>query len=286
MEKRHTLTLNNGMKMPKMGMGTWYLGENKQTEETEIRALRAGIDAGIQLIDTAEMYGNGRSEKLIGKAIEGYDREKLFLVSKVLPNNAGRMHIFKSIQRTLSNLKTDYLDMYLLHWRGGIPLEETISCMEQLVKEGKIRSWGVSNFDTDDMEELFQISAGRHCAVNQVLYHLGSRGVEYDLLPWLKEHNVPLMAYCPLAQAGDLRKGLLENKVVKQVAKNHEVTEIQILLAFVLHQGNVIAIPRSGKAEHVLQNQKACEIILTDEEYAALDAAYPAPTHKTYLDIV
>lgn len=286
MEKRHTLTLNNGMKMPKMGMGTWYLGENKQTEETEIRALRAGIDAGIQLIDTAEMYGNGRSEKLIGKAIEGYDREKLFLVSKVLPNNAGRMHIFKSIQRTLSNLKTDYLDMYLLHWRGGIPLEETISCMEQLVKEGKIRSWGVSNFDTDDMEELFQIPAGRHCAVNQVLYHLGSRGVEYDLLPWLKEHNVPLMAYCPLAQAGDLRKGLLENKVVKQVAKNHEVTEIQILLAFVLHQGNVIAIPRSGKAEHVLQNQKACEIILTDEEYAALDAAYPAPTHKTYLDIV
>ena len=286
MEKRHTLTLNNGMKMPKMGMGTWYLGENKQTEETEIRALRVGIDAGIQLIDTAEMYGNGRSEKLIGKAIEGYDREKLFLVSKVLPNNAGRMHIFKSIQQTLSNLKTDYLDMYLLHWRGSIPLEETISCMEQLVKEGTIRSWGVSNFDTDDMEELFQIPAGRHCAVNQVLYHLGSRGVEYDLLPWLKEHNVPLMAYCPLAQAGDLRKGLLENKVVKQVAKNHEVTEIQILLAFVLHQGNVIAIPRSGKAEHVLQNQKACEIILTDEEYAALDAAYPAPTHKTYLDIV
>jgi len=286
MEKRHTLTLNNGMKMPKMGMGTWYLGENKQTEETEIRALRAGIDAGIQLIDTAEMYGNGRSEKLIAKAIEGYDREKLFLVSKVLPNNAGRMHIFKSIQQTLSNLKTDYLDMYLLHWRGSIPLEETISYMEQLVKEGKIRSWGVSNFDTDDMEELFQIPAGRHCAVNQVLYHLGSRGVEYDLLPWLKEHNVPLMAYCPLAQAGDLRKGLLENKVVKQVAKNHEVTEIQILLAFVLHQGNVIAIPRSGKAEHVLQNQKACEIILTDEEYAALDAAYPAPTHKTYLDIV
>lgn len=286
MEKKDTLTLNNGMKMPKIGMGTWFLGENKKTEETEIEALRAGIDAGIQLIDTAEMYGNGRSEKLIGKAIQGYDREKLFLVSKVLPNNAGRMRIFKSVQQTLKNLKTDYLDMYLLHWRGGIPLEETVSCMEQLVKEGKIKSWGVSNFDTEDMEELFQIKEGKHCAVDQVLYHLGSRGVEYDLLPWLEEHHVPLMAYCPLAQAGTLRRGLLENKVVKQVAQNHGVSEIQILLAFVLRQKNVIAIPRSTKADHVLQNQEACKIILTGEEYAMLDAAYKAPTHKTYLDIV
>lgn len=286
MEEKYTLKLNKGMEIPRLGMGTWFLGENKKTEEQEIKALRAGIDAGIQLIDTAEMYGSGKAEQLIGKAIQGYERDKLFLISKVYPHNAGRKHIFKSVQQTLKNLKTDYLDMYLLHWRGAIPLEETVACMEQLVKEGKIKSWGVSNFDTDDMEELFEIPEGTHCAVNQVLYHLGSRGVEYELLPWLEEHHVPLMAYCPLAQAGELRKELLENQTVKQIAEQHGVNEMQILLAFVLHQENVIAIPRSGKAEHVLQNQMVWDITLSDEEYAALNAAYPAPAYKTYLDIV
>lgn len=176
--------------------------------------------------------------------------------------------------------------LYLLHWRGGIPLEETVECMEQLVKEGKIRSWGVSNFDTDDMEELFSVPNGNHCVVNQVLYHLGSRGVEFDLLPWLKEHNVPLMAYCPLAQAGDLQKDLLQSSAVKEVARIHGITPMQVLLAFVLYKENVIAIPRSGKAEHVLQNLEAGKVHLTVEEYARLDAAFPAPRKKTYLDIV
>ncbi|MDY2627522.1 MAG: aldo/keto reductase [Lachnospiraceae bacterium] len=280
------LKLNNGMNMPRLGMGTWFLGENRKAQAAETEALRAGIDAGIRLIDTAEMYGSGKAERLIGRAIQGYDRSQLFLVSKVYPYNAGRKHIFHSLDQTLKNLGTDYLDMYLLHWRGAIPLEETVSCMEQLVGEGKIRSWGVSNFDTEDMEELFEIPAGKNCAVNQVLYHLGSRGVEYDLLPWLEEHHVPLMAYCPLAQAGDLRRGLLEHSAVRQAARNHGVSEMQILLAFVLHRKNVIAIPRSGKKEHVLQNQEVWKIVLSEEEYAALDAAFPAPCHKTALDIV
>lgn len=166
------IKLSNGMEMPRLGMGTWFLGENRSKDAEETAALRAGIDAGIRLIDTAEMYGDGRSEQLIGRAIQGYDRSRLFLVSKVYPHNAGRRKIFKSLQQTLKNLQTDYLDLYLLHWRGGIPLEETVECMEQLVKEGKIRSWGVSNFDTDDMEELFSVPNGNHCVVNQVLYHL------------------------------------------------------------------------------------------------------------------
>lgn len=274
------------MEMPRLGMGTWFLGEKKQKDDQETAALRAGIDAGIRLIDTAEMYGDGKSEQLIGRAIKGYDRSRLFLVSKVYPHNAGRRKIFKSVQQTLKNLQTDYLDLYLLHWRGAVPLEETVECMEQLVKEGKIRSWGVSNFDTDDMRELLSVPNGDHCVVDQVLYHLGSRGVEYDLLPWLEEHQIPLMAYCPLAQAGDLQKDLLKSSTVKEIAKIHNITPMQVLLAFVLYQPNVIAIPRSGKAEHVLQNWNARKIRLTDVEYGLLDKAFPAPKQKTYLDIV
>lgn len=280
------LQLNNGIHMPRLGMGAWLLGESKKTETEELEALQAGLDAGVRLIDTAEMYGNGRSEGLIGEAIKGYNRDHLFLVSKVLPQNAGKRHIFRSVEKTLKNLETDYLDLYLLHWRGSIPLEETVSCMEQLVKDGIIRSWGVSNFDTDDMEELFSIPAGRNCVVNQVLYHLGSRGVEYDLLPWLTKHKIPLMAYCPLAQAGDLRGELLSDESVRKVAETHGITKMQVLLAFVLYKKNVIAIPRSGKKEHVLQNWDVRRIELTEEEYHMLDDAFPAPQRKTYLDIV
>lgn len=284
MEKE--IRLNNGVMMPRFGMGTWFLGESKADEQAEIEAIRAGLDAGVRMIDTAEMYGEGLSEKLIGKAISGYDRKKLFLVSKVYPHNAGRKNMFRSIQQTLDNLQTDYLDLYLLHWKGEIPLEETISCMEHLIREGKIRSWGVSNFDTDEMEELFQIPDGDHCVVNQVLYHLGSRGVEYDLLPWMEKHGVPLMAYCPLAQAGDLRKDLLSNPTVKEIAAQKGITPMQLLLAFVMKKETVIAIPRSGKKEHVLENWKAADIVLDEKEYEALNAAYPPPTEKVELDIV
>ncbi len=282
----NSIRLKNGMKMPRLGMGTWMLGEHNTIYQQELKALRAGMDAGFTLIDTAEMYGNGLSEELIGEAIQGYNREKLFLVSKVYPYNAGRPRIYDSIDQTLRNLKTEYLDMYLLHWMGSIPLEETVESMEKLVKKGKIRSWGVSNLDTSDMKRLFAIPNGEHCQVDQVLYHLGSRGVEYDLLPWLSRYDTPMMAYCPLAQAGSLRRELLNNKAVKQIAMNRGITEMQVLLAFVLCQDNVIAIPRSGRKEHVLQNWNTREIQLTEEEYRMLDEAFPAPKHKTYLDIV
>lgn len=280
------ITLKNGMKMPRLGMGTWMLGEHPPIWQQEKKALRAGLDAGFTLIDTAEMYGNGLSEQLIGEALEGYQREKLFLVSKVYPHNAGRPQIYDSVNQTLRNLRTDYLDMYLLHWRGSIPLEETVDAMEELVKKGKIRSWGVSNLDTSDMKELYSVPNGDHCQVDQVLYHLGSRGIEYDLMPWLEEHQIPVMAYCPLAQAGSLQRSLLKSKAVQTVAKERGITPMQVLLAFVLQKENVIAIPRSGRTEHVLQNWEVRGVVLTEEEYKMLDQAFPAPNHKTYLDIV
>lgn len=283
---KQNIALSNGIMMPRLGMGTWFLGENKKTRKEEIEALRAGLDAGVMLIDTAEMYGEGLSEELIGEAIKGYDRSKLFLISKVYPQNAGSRRIFHSVQQSLKRLGIDYLDLYLLHWRGGIPLEETVACMEQLVREGKIKNWGVSNFDTDDMEELWSIPGGEHCAVNEVLYHLGSRGVEYDLLPWLRIHGVAMIAYCPLAQAGELQHALLSDLIIQNIAAAHNTSPIEILLAFVLHQEGVCAIPRSGKKEHVLQNIKGAEIVLSDEEIALISKRFPAPDHKIYLDIV
>ena len=280
------ITLKDGTKMPRLGMGTWYLGESAKTHDSEVSALRAGLDAGYELIDTAEMYGDGGAEKLIGDAIRGYDREKLYIVSKVYPHNAGRRRIEKSCEDTLRRLKTDYLDIYLLHWRGSIPLSETAECMEKLVASGKIRRWGVSNLDTADMQELLGVQYGKNCTVNQVLYHLGSRGVEYDLLPYLQRENIPLMAYCPLAQGGDLRRGLLSSKSLRTLAEKYGVTPHIILLAFVLHNKSTIAIPRSGNAKHIVENRKALDIDLTDEDMRLLNTEFPAPTRKTYLDIV
>ncbi len=281
-----TIALNNGSRMPRLGMGTWYLGEQPKRRVEEISALRAGMRAGCRLIDTAEMYGEGRAETLVGEAIQPFERENLFLVSKVLPQNAGTGRIFTSLNGTLKRLGTEYLDLYLLHWRGGIPLSETVECMEELVEEGKIKAWGVSNFDTDDMEDLFSVPRGNRCAVNQVLYHLGSRGIEYELMPWLDAHHVPVMAYCPLAQAGQLRRGLLASPVVKRIAFRHQISEMQVLLAFVLCRKDTIAIPRSGNKQHVLENWDARRVQLTEEDCALLDAAFPAPKEKEPLDIV
>lgn len=280
------ITLKNGLSIPRLGMGTWYLGEKLSVREEEIEALQRGIDCGMTLIDTAEMYGNGLSEQLVGQAVKGYRREDLFLVSKVLPQNAGESRIRRSLNHTLRMIRTDYLDLYLLHWRGSIPLAETVRCMEELVKEGKIRAWGVSNFDTDDMEELFAIPGGENCAVNQVLYHLGSRGIEYSLKPWMDAHGVALMAYCPLAQAGSLRRELMAHPVLNKIAGAHHITVIQLLLAFVLHKENVTAIPRSGNAAHVQANAETMEIRLSEEEWVEIDHAFPAPEYKCCLDIV
>lgn len=280
------VTLPDGAAVPAIGQGTWFLGEQRSQFEQERQALTAGVEAGMTLIDTAEMYGSGKAELLIGDTIAGMDRSRLFLVSKVYPHNAGRRQIFKSCMASLDRMGTDYLDLYLLHWRGGIPLEETVECMEQLKKEGKIRRWGVSNFDTSDMEELWRVPGGKNCAVNQVLYHVASRGIEYNLLPWMRERHVPLMAYCPLAQGGDLRRGLYENRVLRQIAAAHGVSISQVLLAFVVRDGSTIAIPRSSRKAHTLDNAGADKVKLTEAELAAIDREFPAPTRKVYLDIV
>ena len=280
------LKLKDGSQMPRLGMGAWCLGDDKARRNEEIEALQAGIEAGMTLIDTAEMYGSGRSEELVGEVIKDYDREKLFLVSKVYPHNAGKGNIENSIKNSLKRLGTDYLDMYLLHWRGSIPLSHTVQCMEELVRQGLIRSWGVSNFDTDDMKELMKVPDGKNCAVNQVLYHLGSRCIEYDLLPWQRENDIPVMAYCPIAQAGALRASLTESPVLKEIAERNKISVVQLLLMFVLKRDNIIAIPRSGKKEHVIENSRGLDFELSDEDMSLIDSAFPPPTKKTYLDIV
>ncbi|KAG5472183.1 hypothetical protein CUR178_02859 [Leishmania enriettii] len=286
MAARRAVRLPDGATAPALGQGVWMMGDIPAKRASELAALRAGMAAGMTLIDTAEMYGNGRSERLVAEAIKETPREQLFIVSKVLPQNASRAKIFQSCDASLQNIGTDYLDLYLLHWRGGVPLSETVTCMKELVRSGKIRRWGVSNFDVDDMEELWRVPGGDHCAANQVLYHLGSRGIEYDLIPWLTEHNVPVMAYCPIAQAGELNTELYKSAVVQGVAARHSATVTQVLLAFVMRSGHVIAIPRSSTPAHTTENAAAAGIVLTEEDIAELDAAFPAPTHKVPLDIV
>ena len=284
--KSQCVLLPDGTAVPSLGQGTWFLGEQKNRRKEELDSLRAGISAGMTLLDTAEMYGDGRAEELLSEAIQGINRSSLFLVSKVYPHNAGRKNIFKSCDKTLERLKTDYLDLYLLHWRGSIPLSETVECMEQLKKEGKIRRWGVSNFDTADMKELWSVKGGSNCQINQVLYHVASRGIEYDLIPWMEEHKVPVMAYCPLAQAGDLKQGLYENPVLVRIADAHHCTVSNVLLAFVIRNNNVVAIPRTGNKDHALDNAKAWEVVLTADELMEINQAFPAPVRKTFLDIV
>lgn len=279
-------TLHDGTEMPRLGQGTWHIGDDPHKRADEIAALRYGIELGMTLIDTAEDYGLGRSEQLIGEAISSYDRAGLFLVSKVYPHNAGGRKLVKSCEDSLKRLGTDYLDLYLLHWRGDIPFSETVEGLEKLKAQGKIRNWGVSNLDTADMKELWEIPSGNRCVANQLLYHLGERGIEYDLLPWQAEHKIPTMAYCPIAQAGSLRQALLNNTVVNTVAQKYDATAIQILLAFLLYHDQIIAIPKSGTRAHTLENAKAALIKLSSEDYDALSSAFPAPQHKTRLEII
>ena len=282
---KHTVKLSNGVQVPALGQGTWYLGDSVETHTREVEALRAGVEAGMTLIDTAEMYGNGRSEALVGEAIRPYDRSSLFLVSKVVPSNARGARLMKSLDQSLAHLGTDYLDLYLYHWRGGGMLAEVVEGMEAAHAAGKIRAWGVSNFDTADMEELWAVDGGANCAVNQVLYHMGSRGIDYSLLPWMRAHGVALMAYCPLAQAGRPSCDLFGNTVLKRIAKKYGATPAQIALAWAIRDGQTIAIPRTGRKEHALLNAGADEIALTAEDYAEIDRAFPPPTRKEPLHI-
>ncbi|WP_425388365.1 aldo/keto reductase [Domibacillus tundrae] len=283
--KNRTVALPDGTSVPAIGQGTWYIGDDPSKKEAEVRALRLGVDLGMTLIDTAEMYGEGKAEQVVGEALRGI-RDDVFLVSKVYPRNAGLERIASSCEKSLQRLGTDHLDLYLLHWRGRVPLAETIEGMKKLKKDGKILRWGVSNFDTADMEELLNTPGGDHCSTNQVLYHLGSRGIEFDLLPWQKQQKMPLMAYSPLAQGGSLRKELMSDPALKEIAKTHNVEPLQIALAWTIRSGNVIAIPKAVQEKHVIANAEAAAIELTNEDLSKLDAIFPAPVRKVPLDII
>ncbi|GHE20257.1 aldo/keto reductase [Halomonas urumqiensis] len=275
--------------LPSIGQGTWYMGEGLAPRRDEVRALQAGLEHGLRLIDTAEMYADGGAEEVVGEALVGR-RDEAFLVSKVYPWNAGRDDAIAACERSLARLGTDHLDLYLLHWPGNVPLAETLEAFERLQASGKIHRFGVSNFDIDEMAQLAEVPGGDACAVNQVLYHLGSRGIEHSLLPWQRARGIPTMAYCPLAQAGSLRRELLSHPEILDVASGLGITPTQLLLAWAIRPAegrrDVIAIPKATQLEHVEQNASALTIHLDDQAIARLDAAFPAPSHKTPLDIV
>lgn len=279
------MVLKDGTKVSKLGIGGWYIGDDIGAKDEEISSIRYAIDNGVNLIDTASMYGNGASERLIGEALQGYKREELFIVSKVLPSHASFANTIKSCEQSLRNLKTDYLDMYLLHWRGVYSFEETFSAFEELKHQGKIKNWGVSNMDIDDMKEILSTPQGQNCMVNQVLYHLGSRGIEFSLKPFMDKNGILTMAYCPLAQGGRLNKRLLNSNAIKQVAKKHDISIMQVLLCFVLMQTNTIAIPKSSKLKHTKENINSLNIKLDEEDLALLSSEFKAPTRKLLLDI-
>ncbi|MCM2446400.1 MULTISPECIES: aldo/keto reductase [Rahnella] len=283
--KAKTVQLPDGTTVPAIGQGTWYMGERNSDLRAEVKALQQGLDAGMTLIDTAEMYADGGAERVVGEAISGR-RDDVFLVSKVYPHHAGGAKAIAACEQSLKRLKTDCLDLYLLHWRGSIPLHDTVAAMEKLQQSGKIRRWGVSNLDTDDMQALWKIPGGNACMTNQVLYHAAARGIEFDLLPWCEEHSVPVMAYCPLAQAGKLRHDVLTAPVMQEIANARGVSSAQIALAWVTRTGNVIAIPKAVQPQHVKDNAVALTLSLTADEIARIDTVFPAPNHKTPLDMV
>lgn len=277
-----TVRLPGGETVPALGQGTWYMGERKTAARAEADALRLGIDLGMTLIDTAEMYADGGAEEVVALAAAG-QRDKLFIVSKVYPHNASRLGVPAACGRSLKRLKTDRIDLYLLHWRGGHPLAETVAAFEKLKAEGKIRHWGVSNLDTDDMEELAGVPDGQACAANQVLYHPGSRGIEYDLLPWCAARGTAVMAYSPL---GHSAQRLLASKALTAVAQRHGATPAQIAIAWGMRHPHVISIPKAANPAHVRDNAKAADITLTPEDLATIDATHRPPSRKQPLDLL
>ena len=288
---KETLLLPDGSLMPRLGQGTWQMAEDDTKAEREIAGLRHGFDLGFRLIDSAEMYADGKSELLVGKALKGYRREDFFLVTKVLPENANRKRIYSSLDRSLTLMGTDYADLYLLHWRGDADLGEVVACMEDLKRKGKIRRWGVSNFDVQDMEDLWRVPDGRNCCVNQILYNLGSRGIEYDLIPWQRERGVPFMAYCPVGQAGALvtqdrvsKEMMVRDENVRAVAARHGASIVQILLAFVLRLEDFAAMPKAVGFDHIEENYAVKGISLTEEDIEQLSRSFPAPTEKTPME--
>jgi diketogulonate reductase-like aldo/keto reductase len=272
-----TFKLLSGRSMPVYGQGTWGMGDHRGRRKTEVAALRLGIDLGMTLIDTAEMYAEGGAEEVVAEAIEGR-RDEVFLVSKVYPHNAGRQSAIKACERSLRRLKVDCLDVYLLHWRGSIPLAETLEAFQSLQQTGKIRDYGVSNFDVDDMEEAARLPGGQQIVTNQVLYNLAKRGIEWDLMPWCRQRGIPIMAYSPIEQGE-----MLDQPQLNAIAKRHDVSAAQVALAWLLRQEGMIVIPKSSNAAHVRENRAAYDLELTPEDVSDLDRAFPPPTKKTYL---
>ncbi|WP_395652378.1 aldo/keto reductase [Brevundimonas sp.] len=272
--------LPDGTLIPVLGQGTWEIGDSLRTGDAEQAALSRGLDLGLSLIDTAELYGNGASERLVGEVIQGR-RDEVFLVSKVRPENAGEMSMMLACERSLERLGVDRLDLYLLHWESRHPMDEIIAGFEELVDEGMIARWGVSNLDMRAMTIMEGIDGAEHCQTNQVLYHLGSRGVEFDLLPWMQERTMPLMAYSPLG-----RGELLEHPALIAVADRHGATPAQIALAALMLREGVVLIPKASTIAHVEDNAAALEIQLDGEDLEALDRAFPPPTSEQPLDII
>jgi diketogulonate reductase-like aldo/keto reductase len=280
MTEAPTVTLRGGENVPALGQGTWHMGENRRRAAEEAAAVRLGIDLGMTLIDTAELYGSGGAEEVVAEAARGR-RDRLFIVSKVLPSNASRAGTIAACERSLKRLETDHIDLYLLHWRGSVPLAETLEAFLRLQRDGKIRYHGVSNFDRGDMQEWAALSGGDQAAANQILYNLGRRGPEFDLMPWCAEHQVAVMAYTPLGQGA-----LLRDKTLGEVARRHGATPAQAALAWLLAKPGTIVIPKASRPEHVRENVGALGVALSADDRAALDRAFPPPTRKTALGML
>lgn len=274
-----SLPLPSGATIPVLGQGTWQMGENAKARSQEIDALKFGIDLGMTLIDTAEMYGEGGAEEVVAEAIKG-QRSRLFLVSKVYPHNATRRGMLQACDRSLKRLKTDYLDLYLLHWRGSVPLSETFEALLELRQVGKIRDFGVSNFDQDDLVEARHFD--QHLtATDQVLYNLSRRGIEWDVLPWCRQQGIPVMAYSPIEQGR-----LLKNRALGAIAARLNVTPAQVAIAWLLHQENVVVIPKSSRRDRIQENYAALDIALSEADLDALDQAFPPPVRSQPLEML
>ena len=274
-----TLQLSSGREIPILGQGTWRMGEKFARKQAEIDALKLGIDLGMTLIDTAEMYGEGGAEEIVAEAIANR-RQEVYLVSKFYPYNASYQGLIAACDRSLSRLKTDYLNLYLLHWRGSIPLEETLAGLQYLKQAGKILDYGVSNFDIDDMQEIEFLPGGKEIVINQVLYNLLHRGIEWDLLPWCKQRQIPIMAYSPIEQ-----RAFVGNFKLQEIAAKYNVTSTQIALSWLLHQDNIISIPKATNPEHVRENRAALDLKLTTEDLQNLDRSFNPPSRKMSLAI-
>lgn len=275
-----TVSFPNTITVPALGIGTWKMGEDPDKVPDEVNSIRAALESGWSVVDTAEMYGEGGAELVVGAALRGC-RDKAFVVSKVYPWNASARGVQDACARSLERLAIDKIDLYLLHWRGDVPLTETVAGMEILRQQGMIGAWGVSNFDVGDMEELYSIPGGENCAANQVLYNAARRGIEFDLLPWCQERGLPVMAYSPLGQ-GDL----LHHKEIIRLSKAYQATPAQIALAFVLERDGVLAIPKTSRPDRIRDLSEAVDLEISDEDWAELDRVLPPPAAKKPLEMI